>query len=143
MLYPVPFKAEDYFTMDLQNAQAWTAGFASLGDLRTLENEWATTLMDDGVPLVCAGAAEYWEGRAHVWAVVSDRVNVGNFRGVHAQAKAFLDGLPFRRLEAAVECDFDAGHRWVKALGFTLEALRLRKYQVNGDDCALYARVKE
>ena len=76
-----------------------------------------------------------------MWALISTGVTARNFAALHAQAKRFLDGLPFDRIETGVDCDFPQGHRWMKALGFTMESPRMRKFQ-NGRDHALYARVK-
>lgn len=142
MLYPVPFAAEHLAQMQLQPAQSWLSAHTDVASMRSLENEWSSTLMDDGRPLAAAGVAVYWQDRAYVWSLISKDVKVSNFLAVHAHAKAFIAGLPFRRLEAGVDCDFEAGHRWAEALGFELEAGRMRAFQVDGRDCALYARVK-
>ena len=66
-----------------------------------------------------------------------------NFLKLHYLAKEYLGGLPIRRLEASVNTGFTAAHRWVKALGFKMEAPRMEAFQIDGSDCALYARVKK
>ena len=142
MLYGVPFQAEHLVALPLQTAQQWGRAYLQLAQLRTLENEWASTLMDDGEPIACVGPAVYWDNRALVWSFLSDRVCRGNFLTIHRLAKAYLAGLPFRRLEAAVDVGFDAGHRWATILGFVCEASKMEAFQVDGRDCALYARVR-
>lgn len=143
MIYTVPFEVEHYARMGVQPAQQWMKTGFRPEDLKTLENDYAVTLMVDGEPAACAGAVEYWPGRALVWAVLGDAVDAQFFPVLHREAKLFLDGLPMARLEAAVDCDFDAGHRWAKALGFKVEAERMRKFHMDGRDCALYARVRD
>ena len=110
--------------------------------MRTLESPWATTLVADGRPILSGGAIPLWMGRAYLWSFLSDKVTRRNFVEVTSFVRRFLNGLPFKRVEASVECDHEAGHRWVRALGFELEAPRMRAFQVDGRDCALYARVR-
>lgn len=143
MLYVVPFEAEHLARMQVQAAQAWLSGTVSMRDLKGLEGRHASTLMQDGRPLVCAGAVEYWPGRALVWSFLSEKADRRLFVQVHAEAKRFLDGLPFRRLEAAVDVGFEAGHRWMRALGFQVEAPLQRCFQPNGGDSVGYVRIKE
>lgn len=146
LIYPVPFQAEHYEAVAIHDAQAWLARYATVGSLRTLEGPYSGTLMRDGKPLVCGGVVPMWENRALAWCFFDGRFCPREFRTIHGYAKAFLDALPFRRVEAAVVVDFEAGHRWVKALGFACETpppARMRAFQADGADCLLYARVKE
>lgn len=53
-----------------------------------------------------------------------------------------LDITPYKRVEMRVVCEFEEGHRWAKALGFTVEAPRMRKSSSRGNDETLYARVR-
>ena len=142
MLYGVPFQAEHLEGLILQTAQQWSRAYLNLAQMRTLENEWASTLMADGVPIACVGAVVYWDNRALLWSFLGARVSEHRFLTIHGMAKAYLAGLPFRRLEAAVDVGFEAGHRWVRALGFTQEAPCMEAFQVDGRDCALYAKVR-
>jgi RimJ/RimL family protein N-acetyltransferase len=143
MWYVVPFEAEHIFRMDLQEAQEWIKERLVLSQLRNLENEWAITVMVDGEPIACAGPIVYWPGRALLWSFISRRVDQSNFLKIHRRAKAFIAELPFRRLEANVDVNFEAGHRWVNALGFELEAPRMKAFYIDGRDCSLYAKIKE
>jgi RimJ/RimL family protein N-acetyltransferase len=141
-MYQVTFEAYHLMQMQTQSAQEWMKAHVSYQDARGLENEHAATLMLDGRPIACAGVFPIWEGRAYLWCWLGCNATAKTFLELHRFAKRFLDGLPFRRVEAAVECDFAAGHRWVKALGFELEAPRMRCFEIDGRDSALYARVR-
>ena len=57
-------------------------------------------------------------------------------------AQRMLDAYPAQRIEAHIDVDFLNGHRWVEALGFVIEAPRMRKFTPDGRDVALYARVR-
>lgn len=110
--------------------------------LKVLEaNDKARTILAGGRPIMIGGVAPYWENRAEVWAIV-DRTAGQHLLAVHRRVAQFLDSLEIRRLEAAVEVDFAPGHRWVKMLGFKLEAPRCEAYSIDGKDYALYSRVR-
>lgn len=118
--------------------------------LRTVTDEQARELEKhphtysvfvDGELLMCGGATEYWKDRAEAWAVLDPKCR-RHFMELHIAAKQFLKECPIRRIEAAVEVDFESGHRWVRALGFSLEAKHLRSFFPNGGDASLYSLVK-
>lgn len=145
MIYPVPFKAEHFDMMTVQEAQKWVEQGATPELMRALEGPYSNTLMSDGSPLVCCGAIplDQTNHRAYLWSILNASVNRHIFRQIHTYARRFLNALPFRRLEAAVDLDFDAGHRWVRSLGFKLEAPVLKAFREDGQDCSLYALVRE
>ena len=143
MLYLVPFKAEHVLKMKLQINQKWIEKYISVETLKTLENEWAVTVMENGKPVTCAGPVIYWANRALMWSFIGTGITKQNFLEMHYIAKEYLDGLPIRRLEAAINLSFTAAHRWIKALGFKMEAPCMKAFQIDGSDCALYARVKK
>lgn len=143
MMQPVPFKARHLLRMSVQPAQRDAIKTLTETDLRALETPNTGTLLDDlGEPVVCCGAVEMWRNRAYVWTYLSDRITARNFRHIHSWARAFLAELPYRRIEAAVDVDFEAGHRWVRSLGFTPEAAVMRAFDPAGRDHSLYALVK-
>ncbi|RME94051.1 MAG: hypothetical protein D6773_19975 [Alphaproteobacteria bacterium] len=139
MIYEVPFQAEHLLRMELQSAQKWFTRYMDVEKLRDLEGAYSVTAMQDGEPIMCGGAVEMWPGRALLWMHIREGIGPRVFRECHYRVKRFMAGLPYRRLEAAVDCDFKAAHRWVKALGMKCEAPRMAAYQVDGRDCALYA----
>lgn len=142
MIYPVPFNAAHALALKLQPGQAWGADYMTLGNMLALECDHAHTLMEDGQPLACCGVVAFGAHRALVWALVGDKVNRQNFATVHAYAKLFLNGLPFRRLEAVAEASFAQAKRWLELLGFRLEAPRMAGFYENGGDGAGYALVR-
>lgn len=142
-MYPVPFRAEHLERMRLQTAQQGAEVHVRVRGAAALEGEHSHTLMDDGEPIGCCGAFAFHANRALVWSYIGADVGARNFRAVHTWAKRFVDSLPFRRVEAEVECGFSAGHRWLRSLGFDrCEAACLRAAGADGQDHALYARVK-
>lgn len=142
MLTHINFRAPHVDEMAIQADQAWLMDHYSLDDLKVLEGRYAATVLKDGVPVMCTGAAELSPARCSVWAILSARIDAALFREIHPLAKTFLGVLPYRRVEAVVDVDFRAGHRWVRALGFEQEAARMRGYELDGRDCALYAKVR-
>jgi hypothetical protein len=143
MISYLPFKAEHITAMRVQEAQCWVGMTEeSWPVFKTLEDHWSNTIMKDGVPILCGGVIEYWTNRGGLWAIVSKECGPSDFVTVHRLVEAFINALPYPRLEFHVDVDFDNGHRWAKLLGFSCEAPRMRAYQPNGRDAALYARVK-
>jgi hypothetical protein len=100
-----------------------------------------TVFSEDGRVMMCGGLVPYWNGRAGAWATFNKDCR-REFIGIHRVVERFFKIAPFRRIEAPVDVDFEPGHRWVKALGFTLEAPLMKKFLPNGVDCSLYARVQ-
>lgn len=141
MMYEVPFRAEHVFQMKIQTGQEWVEKHLELDDIRTLENEWATTLMEKGKPLICVGPMVYWSNRALIWSFIGDMITTTDFLKIHFRAKRYIASLPFNRLEAAIDTDFAVGHRWIKLLGFKLEAKCMKAYQLDGRDSSLYSRI--
>lgn len=142
MISYIPYKAEHIKKLKIQVAQAWMEKHLTMEGLRSLEGEWSSTVLRDGVPIVCGGAIPIWEGRAMLWSFVNGDLTPKDFRALHYLVKGFVNDLPFNRIEMYVDCGFDAGHRWARALGFELEADRMRSFQIEGADSALYARVR-
>lgn len=142
MIYVVPFEGEHLNAMVVQEAQRWLQENVSVAELKGLEGPYAATLMEDGKPLICAGVVPYWSTRALLWSFLSDWVTPANFRAVHREAKAFLAGLPFKRLEASVDVGFENGHRWMRALGFQVETPLQRAFQPDGKDSVGYVRIR-
>ena len=141
MLSYAPFRARHVEAMNIQDQQEWVTAEYGVEDFKALERKHAYTLFRDGVPIVCCGAFELSKVRGSCWAILSTSITPHIFREVHNLGKTFLASLPFKRLEAVVDVDFAAGHRWVKTLGFELEAPRMKAYEVDGRDCSLYAKV--
>lgn len=144
MIYTVPFQARHFKALKIQSAQTELLHLLSEEAVRAWEGPYATTVMRDGTPVLIAGVLPIWEERAYLWSFLSDDITPGEFVAVHRATKRSIDGLPYRRVEAAVEVSFEQGHRWVKALGFECETpdTVMKAFMPNGGDCKLYAKVK-
>lgn len=141
-LIVTPFRAEDFFAMEPQPAQAWVREQVSSQALARLEGTNAWTGRVAGEVVWIFGCFDIYPTRGRLWAFVA--ANAGpHFTAIHRRARAFVESLPHHRLEAEVDCDFDQGHRWMEMLGFTLEAPRLCGWRADGGDSALYGRVKQ
>jgi len=138
----VPYKAEHMDQLDMQEAQQYLAVYLDARLRKSLEGDFSFTLLDGDEVLCCAGIVEQWQNRGMVWAYIANGIGPGRFTVLHQHAKRLLDIAPFDRIEAAVDDGFEEGHRWVRALGFTLEAPLMRRYRPDGGDSALYARVR-
>lgn len=136
-----PFKAEDFLAIDPQPAQEWVRGQIKLEQLRAIEGTTAWTGSVDGKPVWCFGWSEVYPTRALVWTYIGADAGP-HLVAMHREAVRLLDAMPHKRIETEVDCDFEQGHRWVRMLGFELDAARLRGHRADGGDVALYARVK-
>lgn len=143
MIEIVSFKYEHLGMMKEQVATMAT--FPKINEVhgRTLQTSgFSYTMMGGGEVLGCAGVLPYWPGRGEAWTILSG--DCGKyFISMHKAVKRFLDICPFKRVEATVDCYFEEGHRWIKMLGFELEAPRMRKYTEDGGDYSLYSRIRE
>lgn len=137
----VPYKAEHLMSMHIQTGQANYNPWITDEYARALESQYAFTALVDGKPILVGGLHEMWENRALLWSFI-DKDAGPHFVALHRGVKNFLDMQPYRRIEAECDCGFKPGHRWLRMLGFKMEAKRMRKFRVDGGDSALYARVK-
>lgn len=102
------------------------------------------TVMVRDKPMVCGGVIKLWEGRGCVWTVFNEEAKtcfVPVFRGIKLFLKEQLK--TYRRLELAVPMGFKVGHRRAQLLGFKVECGFARAYLPTGEDCILYALIRE
>jgi hypothetical protein len=137
----VPYKAEHLLALRIQEGQEDCLPYITPEHAFSLEGEWAFTAMEGNTPLAVGGITELWQNRALAWTFIDERAGA-HFVELHRIVKRVLALAPYRRVEAETPCDFEQGHRWLRMLGFQLEAERMRAYRVDGGDSALYARVK-
>ena len=136
----IPFKAEHFWGIDVQPAQAYVASRVSPEHVASLEEQCSFTVVVDGSPLVCFGWVQIHPTRALLWTYISARAGK-HFVGITRIANKLIRDLKFKRLEMEVDCEFEQGHRWARMLGFELEAERLRGHRMDGGDSAIYARI--
>lgn len=141
MIYYAPFLAEHLPRIQLQDEQCWVKDLFAGAPLDSLENDFSATVFRDKTPIACGGVVDFGDGRGFLWSYLGMNISPRDFIKVHAITRALVEQFPFRRLEAYVSCDFENGHRWMRSLGFDMECARMKSFQKNGADSALYAKV--
>ncbi len=104
----------------------------------------AYTCLIDDVPMVSCGFTKYWEGRAHIWAIYSEK-SAPHFVAVFRGINRFLNQIHYRRIEMDVPLNMPytgLAHRRAVLLGFTMECPYAKAYRPNGGDSALYSWTK-
>lgn len=91
--------------------------------------------------VACGGVIPIWIGRATLWAFFSPAARP-YMATITRFCRRIINECPVNRLECTVRCDNDAANRWALLLGLELEAPLLRAYDPQGQDMALYARVR-
>lgn len=142
MFERIPFKKEHLEPLMLQKINAYLPEWVRNGHALDMEKTYAFTGIVKGEIMICGGITEVWAGRGHLWSIFSDRAGA-NFLPVFRGIKRFLEEAPFARVEMSVPCDFFLGKRRAELLGFNLECARAKHYLPNGQDCSLYARIKQ
>lgn len=138
----IPFAAEHLDLLDIQEGQQYLRKFLPLELRKALQGEYSYTALDGDRVIACAGLAPQWEGRAIAWAYLANDLGALAMMKVHQAVLRFLEVAPFDRIEATVDLEFGPGHRWMRMLGFTVEAPHMPKYRPDGGDSSLYARVR-
>lgn len=137
----VPYKAAHLRAMKAQEAQAHIAKYMSDEHAEALESTLAWSGLEGGFVIGCFGVFEKGPHIALLWSVLDQQAG-RHLVSVHRAVKQYLEVTPYRRIEIDVDSDFEAGHRWARMLGFTLECERRKAYRLDGGDSALYAKVK-
>lgn len=95
--------------------------------------------MVNGLPICCGGLIPIWAGRAYAWALLD--IDAGpHMLALTRGIRSLFDATEWRRIEMAVDSEFEAGARWARLLGFHLEH-RASKYLPNGNDADIFVRV--
>lgn len=138
----VPFKPEHLQQIDLQAEQSVARDYLNnieYGQSLATHEGW-TVIVDDKI-IACGGYIKVWGDRVQAWAVISATIGAA---GMLLLTKAALRGLKLRkgRIECYVASGFDAGHRWARMLGFTLETPEpMRQWLPDGSDASQYSRI--
>jgi hypothetical protein len=93
------------------------------------------TLRVDGRPVASGGALPTSDGGFHLWAVIAPGAPM---LAVTRATLRFLETLGPAPFVATVPCDFEAGHRWARLLGF--ERCETVKRYSDGVDHVAYRR---
>lgn len=129
------FKIEHLSRMKSRRAVGFSKDFAAHAPFSF------SIFREDGELLFCGGVAEYWPGRGETWGVFNDDCR-REFPSLHRIVKGLLRSCPTRRLELSVEQEFANGHRWARALGFSLVAVNQEAYFPDGKAASIYAKVR-
>lgn len=133
-----PFQAEHIGCIDAQESQH---GLLHDDHAAAVAQHDAWTVRLDGKIVACCGVVPIWNGRSMMWSQISTSIKS---KGMVLLTKAVLRYLNLiqDRMEALVVENHEAGHRWIKLLGFTLDTpLPLKKILPNGENAYLYSRV--
>lgn len=113
-----------------------------------IETDFPTDISDPILPaepriLACFGFWPMWPGCVRAWTMLTTEVLERRPKTLHrvirGELEDFIQKLTLRRVEAVVDHDHEAGHRWIQRLGFEWEGL-MRNYGINAEPCDLYAR---
>lgn len=141
MITVLPFRAEHFARINPEPEQsAKAAPYLSPTIGRALEGPFAWTAAHDGQIIGCAGFANKWVDHWMAWAFV-DQSAAPHMLEIVRVARVMRNRWPSGRIEAATPCGFTAGHRFLRLLGFELEAPLMRRYTPDGRDHALYALI--
>lgn len=145
----IPYKKEHILPLMSQRMNAsirdsYVGGLAEVLESYQGPSGSSTTGILHGKTMVCGGVIRIWEGRGCVWTVFNEESRdcfVPVFRGIR---KFLAEQMKiYRRLEMAVPVSFEIGHRRAKLLGFKVECHLARKFLPDGEDCVLYALVRD
>jgi hypothetical protein len=137
-----PWRIGDSERISVQTAQRYSGDLADVSqDLTPLsEVGLAWTGEVAGEVICCAGLLPQWHNRAIAWALIGEAAGA-HFAAIHKAAHRFLVTSPYRRIEAHVDVGFHQGARWMKMLGFEVEAY-MKAFRPDGADMLLFARVR-
>jgi hypothetical protein len=137
-----PWRIGDSEKLTVQTAQRYSGDLADVSqDLTPLsEVGLAWTGEHDGEVICCAGLLPQWHNRAIAWALVGESAG-RHFAVIHKAVHRFLVASPYRRIEAHVDVGFTAGARWVKMLGFELEAYK-KAFRPDCADMLEFVRIR-
>lgn len=114
----VPFRIEHLARIRLQAAQRCCLGLMSEEMLDEIEQlEGYTGLVDDE-PVAIAGVLEREPGVYAAWTFISEKAG-RHMLAITRAVQRFLALKGYPEVEAYVDADFEAGHRWMQTLGFT------------------------
>lgn len=103
------------------------------------EMPFATTALDDGVPVALFGLQHLWQGRGLVWAFIGDSMG-SSMITITRKCRNMLSEAGYPRIEMHVEAGFGAGERWAEMLGFQLEG-KMSRFFPDGSDATMWARI--
>lgn len=137
----IPFKKEHLKTINVQDAQKGLEHIEDDAALTAVEREFSFTVIDGDKVVACGGVACVARGRGVAWSYLSNNLKK-EMVFITRTVKEYMRRVPFHRIEAHVDCNYEQAHRWARLLGFKLECERMEAFTPDKRDCALYAIVR-
>jgi hypothetical protein len=141
MIRLAPFRVEHWRRIKLQPEQENMLGFLSDYEVQQLETTDAFTAFAEDRIIAIAGVVPLSPRRGHAWALMSSEAGRHMLPITRAINRFWNINYDYHRVEMAVKCSFEEGHRWARILGFELEAPLMKRYDPQGEDYSLYARI--
>jgi RimJ/RimL family protein N-acetyltransferase len=126
------------FRLDPRQAERMPQAFHTLAELIRMQAPIAVLVR--GQVVAFAGLTQVWPGRALAWVFLSADFPRGAWVAATRAARAVLDSVGIRRIEADIADGFAPAGRWAQMLGFQHEG-RMRAYWTDGSDYHRWARV--
>lgn len=140
----VPFEARHLGMIAVQPAQANDWPDSATRDARAAafageDHCWTFAAPERDRVLACFGLVRSHGDYLTAWAVMSE---LGTARLAHVTrwCRAYIAGMPERRIDVTVRRGFANGHQWARLLGLGFEAWHYR-FCPDGEDIAIYARI--
>lgn len=130
----IPFEGWHLDWIDVQESQKQELAKITAVERNSLTGRQSWTATDGERLLMCGGIIPITAGcRALAWTFMG---NVGRkqFLELHNAVRKYVCAAEYPRLEMEVRDEFEAGHRWAKALGFHEEPM--------GGGHTLYVRLR-
>lgn len=140
----VPFKKAHLDPLLEQNMNSNLPAWVKDGAAEEMEKTLSVSGFVHNKIMVCGGIIHLWPNRGYLWSIFSETSKF-NFIPVFRGIQKFLDRSNYKRLEMSVELDCPKTSIYIRRaslLGFELECKRAKHYLSNGQDCALYVRIK-
>lgn len=140
----VPYKREHVIPFLDQPSNIGIKDIFLKDNATQFENYNSVTGTFNDVPVFCGGILKVWEKRGFIWTVFNEDCKK-NFVPVFRGIKKYLTEQQeiYHRIEVAIPVDFEIGRRRAEMLGFKIECPLARKFFSDGQDCALYAMVRD
>lgn len=137
------FEAQHAIDLQLQASQlaelgwhdrkALAATYADAGNAFTIKDK-------NGRPIFCGGAFEQHVQYARLWAMFAEGISRGDYGRILQRTRAFIAGLPHRRLDALLADGNPALVRWAEGCGLFYET-RLGAASPDGTDVLIFRRI--
>lgn len=135
----MPFEPWHIHWLNVQDEQRWFAPVEGYGEMLQRSGRGFTAFA--GMDVVgCAGIMPLWNGRAQVWAMFSNLIQVYPVV-IHKAVKRYIDAYQVTRLECTVDPRSERAVRWARRLGFEYEGT-MRKYTPIETDMDMYVRIR-